>query len=231
MLISDLQNRLRKVIEQRIAAGVLTGTILAKETGFKQAHISNFIHGHRGLSVEGFDRLLRALSIRATDLIECSSPRKVESQDYDEIPLVAGATANQPNFGAADVEELVRFQRAFLRRIRPSMVGRRGNWRRFIALKTDGSNAAAMHPFLSPTSTLLIDRHYNALKPYSNREPNMYVFATQSAHVIRYVEPAEGNVILRPASASVPIQLLTAPGRRGVSEAIVGRVCHIGTEI
>jgi hypothetical protein len=113
MLISDLQNRLRKVIEQRIAAGVLTGTILAKETGFKQAHISNFIHGHRGLSVEGFDRLLRALSIRATDLIECGSPRKVESQDYDEIPLVAGATANQPNFGAADVEELVRFQRAF----------------------------------------------------------------------------------------------------------------------
>src|SRR6185369_15538686 len=121
MLISDLQNRLRKLIESRISAGVLTGTILAKETGLKQAHISNFIHGHRGLSVEGFDRLLQALGLQVTDLVERSNNQERDSMYYDDVPLVAAAAAHVPDCGAAGVDEFVRFRKEVLCRIRPSM--------------------------------------------------------------------------------------------------------------
>ena len=61
MLVSQLEDTMRKAIRQRITAGVLTGTVLARQTGFQQAHISNFLNGRRGLSVEGFDRMLEAL--------------------------------------------------------------------------------------------------------------------------------------------------------------------------
>jgi transcriptional regulator with XRE-family HTH domain len=229
--VSELQDRLRRIATQRISAGVVTGTRLARDTGFKQAHISNFLHGHRGLSVEGFDRLLKALHLRVTDLVEFVSEPTKELLEYEDVPVVSGATAIQPDFGAVNIDEILRFKRAFLRSVRPSMSGRRGEWRRFIALRPDALNGSAMHPRLSQTSTLLIDRHYNTLKPYSDRESNIYAVAKGGTSIIRYVEAADGRVILRPMNPSAPIQLLATAGRDSISEAIIGRVCHIGTEL
>ena len=53
-----LQDNLRKALWERIDQGDLTGIRLARQTGFKQAHISNFLNKKRGLSLEGMDKVL-----------------------------------------------------------------------------------------------------------------------------------------------------------------------------
>ena len=58
MKFRALQENLRKALWERIEEGELTGLRLARETGFKQAHISNFLNRKRGLSVEGMDKVL-----------------------------------------------------------------------------------------------------------------------------------------------------------------------------
>ena len=58
MKFRALQENLRKALWERIEEGDLTGLRLARETGFKQAHISNFLNRKRGLSVEGMDKVL-----------------------------------------------------------------------------------------------------------------------------------------------------------------------------
>ena len=48
MRFKVLQDNLRKTLWERIEVGDLTGLRLAKETGFRQAHISNFLNRKRG---------------------------------------------------------------------------------------------------------------------------------------------------------------------------------------
>ena len=70
MKFQSLQENLRKRLWQRIDDGQLTGLRLAEETGFKQAHISNFLNGKRSLSLEGFDRVLSVLRLSVLDLLD-----------------------------------------------------------------------------------------------------------------------------------------------------------------
>jgi hypothetical protein len=63
-----LQENLRKTLWEYIDAGELTGLRLAEQTGFKQAHISNFLNRKRGLSLEGVDRVLNVQHLSVLDL-------------------------------------------------------------------------------------------------------------------------------------------------------------------
>src|SRR5208282_2113134 len=65
MKFKVLQENLRKTLWHRIEEEGLTGLRLAQQTGFKQAHISNFLNRKRGLSLEGMDKVLRATPLRA----------------------------------------------------------------------------------------------------------------------------------------------------------------------
>ncbi len=65
MNLKALQENLRKTLWDRIEEGDLTGLRLAQQTGFKQAHISNFLNRKRGLSFEGMDKLERPAPLRA----------------------------------------------------------------------------------------------------------------------------------------------------------------------
>ena len=56
MNASALQEELRRALWDRIRAKKLTGMGLAKQTGFEQAYISNFLNRKRSLSFEGMDR-------------------------------------------------------------------------------------------------------------------------------------------------------------------------------
>ena len=67
MLISDLQHQLRAVVSERIAAGEMTGTELARRAGFQQAHISNFLNERRGLSIETMDRVMEVMRLEVRD--------------------------------------------------------------------------------------------------------------------------------------------------------------------
>jgi len=54
---------------ERIKTRKLTGLGLAKQTGFEQAYISNFLNRKRSLSLEGMDRVLTAQSLSIYDLL------------------------------------------------------------------------------------------------------------------------------------------------------------------
>ena len=122
-----LQDALRTLLCDRIDAGELTGMALADKTGFRQAHISNFLNHKRGLSLEGMDRVLKVEDLSVLDLVEpeeinqrASIPPPNE-EDYENLLLVGPAHASRPIVHARDVVEVVKFKQSLLRRMRPDM--------------------------------------------------------------------------------------------------------------
>jgi transcriptional regulator with XRE-family HTH domain len=231
MLVSQLEDSMRKIIRQRIDAGVLSGTVLARQTGFQQAHISNFLNRRRGLSVEGFDRMLEALGISVTDLILPAVSTGDSSREYDDVPIIDAAIAHRPDFAAREISDVLKFKRAFLRRVKDRTVGARGNWKRFVLIKADAENALAMYPRIVPGATLLMDRHYNSLEPYRRREPNIYAVLKGKSLLVRYVEGQSGHLLLRPANNTSPLLSIAVESGRSANDPIIGRICHIGAEV
>src|SRR5262244_1208519 len=70
MKFRAVQENLRRTLWQRINDGELTGLRLAEQTGFKQAHISNFLNRKRGLSLEGMDKVLSVQHLSVLDLLD-----------------------------------------------------------------------------------------------------------------------------------------------------------------
>ncbi len=174
-----LQENLRKALWERIQEGELTGLRLARETGFKQAHISNFLNRKRGLSVEGMDKVLNVQRLSILDLLDPGEINKRTSiappsdDEFDNVLRVDGAVAaRQPLIMSTKVKDIVKLKRSFLRKLRPEMEGDRENWERFVIIRADGREGMSMYPRLLPGATVLIDRHYNSLKPYRKGESN-----------------------------------------------------------
>jgi len=132
MKFKVLQDNLRKTLWSRIEEGGLTGLRLAKETGFKQAHISNFLNRKRGLSIEGMDKVLRVQSLSVLDLIDPNEVNKRASilppsaDEFENVLLVNSAVAaTQPLIMSMRVKEMLKFKKTFLKKLRPQMEGDR----------------------------------------------------------------------------------------------------------
>jgi hypothetical protein len=237
MKFKVLQDNLRKILSQRIQAGELTGLRLAQQTGFKQAHISNFLNRKRGLSIEGMDKVLHVQHLSVLDLLDPSEVNKRASilppsgDDFENVILTDCATAaTEPRIVSMNVKEILKFKKSFLHKLRPDTEGDRSGWQRFVLIKLDPRDASAMSPRLTPGATLLIDRHYNSLKPYRKGELNMYAVLKNDNCVIRYVEVAGNQLILRPHNNSIPVEAISIDGSRSSADYLVGRVCQVGLE-
>src|SRR6202034_3824452 len=55
---TQMHERLREELVRRIQRGTLSVSLLARQTGFGQSHLSNFLHCKRQLSLEAMDRVL-----------------------------------------------------------------------------------------------------------------------------------------------------------------------------
>ena len=232
-----LQDNLRDTLLERIDEGDLTGLRLAQQTGFKQAHISNFLNRKRGLSLEGMDRVLAVQHLSVLDLLDPSEVNKRASivppsnDDFQDVLLTDGSVAaTQPLITSMNVKEILKFKKSFLKKLKPELEGDREQWERFVLIKVDGREGMSMYPRLLPGATLLIDRHYNSLKPYRKGEFNMYAVLKSANCTVKYVETANNHLILRPHNQAYPIEVLTMEERKTVSDYIVGRVCHVGIE-
>src|SRR3954465_12381318 len=99
MKLQVLQDNLRRILLQRIQSGELTGLHLAQQTGFKQAHISNFLNRKRGLSLEGMDKVLAVQHLSVLDLLDPQEINKRASilppsdDEFQNILLVDSAVA------------------------------------------------------------------------------------------------------------------------------------------
>jgi hypothetical protein len=232
-----LQDNLRKILWERIHEGELTGLRLAQQTGFKQAHISNFLNKKRGLSLEGMDKVLVVQHLSVLDLLDPSEVNKratiipPSGDEFENVLLTdAAVAATQPLIVSMNVVEIVKFKKTFLRKLKAETEGDRESWQRFVLIKVDGREGMSMYPRLMPGATLLLDRHYNSLKPYRKGEFNMYAVLKDGTCTVKYVEVAGSHLILRPHNQSFPIEVMTMEEGKSAGDYLVGRVCHVGLE-
>ena len=237
MKFKVLQENLRKTLWHRIEEEGLTGLRLAEQTGFKQAHISNFLNRKRGLSLEGMDKVLRVQHLSVLDLLDPHEVNKRASilppseDEFQNVLVVDGAiAATEPLIMSMNVKEITKFKKSFLHGIRPEMEGQRSEWERFVVLQVDGRDGMSMYPRLLPGATVLIDRHYNSLKPYRKGESNLYAVNKDGGCTIKYVELTGNNLVLRPHNQAYPVEIMAIEPDKTASNYLVGRVSYVGIE-
>ena len=236
MKFKSLQENLRKTLWDRIDQGELTGLRLAGQTGFKQAHISNFLNRKRSLSLDGMDKVLSVQHLSVLDLLDPAEINKRASipppsdDEFDNIFVVDGSVAaNEPLIMSMRVKEIQKYKRNFLRKLRGDMHGRR-DWERFVAVRVEAGDGMSMYPRLLPGATVLIDRHYNSLQPYRKGELNMYGVKMKDTCIVRYVELAGKNLVLRPHNQAYSVEVVPIAEGENYWEHLVGRVCYMGIE-
>ena len=234
MNFHDLHELLRLELLRRIERGTLTGTRLAQQTGFQQAHISNFLNGKRALSLEGLDRVLAAQQITVdqilpVDLLAATAPEAHEPTEI--VPVVSSSAAmEEARIPASAIIETIHISASRLadNRARPSAKSLR--LQRFVAVRADVQQAAGMEPMLAPGTVAVIDRHYNSLAPYRAHQPTLYAVRSGNALLLRFADFDHNCLILRPASASCSVQLLPLAAHETAAD-YVGRVCLLFYEL
>jgi len=232
-----LQENLRKALWERIEEGQLTGLRLAQQTGFKQAHISNFLNGKRGLSLAGMDRVLNLQHLSVLDLLDPkevnkrASIRPPSDNQFENVPLVDGKTAaTQALVFSMKVKGTIKLKKTFLRRLRRDMEGDRDKWERFVVIRLDGREGMSMYPRTLPGATVLIDRHYNSLRPYHRGECNIYAVNKDGVCTVKYTELVGRHLVLRPHNQNYPVEVVTLGPGRSSGHYLIGRICYVGIE-
>src|SRR5271169_566837 len=98
MNFQDLHELLRVELLRRIERGILTGSRLAQQTKFQQAHISNFLNRKRALSLEGLDRVLASQGLTIDQILPVSLDAAAAAppstnEPVEVIPVVSASTA------------------------------------------------------------------------------------------------------------------------------------------
>jgi hypothetical protein len=238
MNFQDLHELLRLELLRRIDRGTLTGSRLAQQAGFQQAHISNFLNRKRALSLEGLDRVLAAQNltidqILPLDLAAAAAPTlSAPSDPIEIIPVVSASVAmDDARIAPSAVIETLQVSASRLHdnRARPST--KHAHWQRFLAIRADAQQSAAMDPLLAPGAIAVLDRHYNSLAPYRAHQPTLYAVRCGAALLLRFVDFDEGRLILRPYARDFPVQLLPLATHESPADYIVGRVCLVFAEL
>jgi len=241
MNAAQLHERLRIEIARRIDRGLTTGSLLARQTGLKPSHISNFLHRKRKLSLAAFDRILAAQALSIEDLLPPISTATsfspaiqgaLHEGKLDSVPLVSQATAaHAPGISGKAILELIRVPAGILDQIRPRRAVVRRGWQRFLAVRVSGTQAAPMNPVLTPNAIVVLDRHYNSLARYLPPRPSLYAINVAGELSFRYVGFEADHLILRPHALEHPVELLSLGAAESPSGYIVGRVCLCISEL
>lgn len=231
-----LQENLRQLLLRRVRAGQLSGLQLARQAGFQQPHISNFLHCKRGLSLEALDRVLYVQHISIFDLLDekelnCRAQIVPPARDeFENVVLVEpGLNAILPRFTRDQVKDTFKVSKSFLRQLRPATEGDRSRWQRFIFLRASACDGMSMYPRLLPGAFVLLDRHYNSLLPYRRNERNMYAVMHAGRSYLRYAALQNTCLMLYAENHSYSAHALPLAGKPP-SDYIVGRICSVQIE-
>jgi hypothetical protein len=235
MNFQDLHELLRLELLRRIELGSLTGTALARQAGFRQAHISNFLNRKRALSLDGLDRVLAAQNLTVDRLLplelSAASPPSATGP-IEEIPLVSPSTAmDEAQVQSGSVIETIHVSASRLQDSRSLPSSKRAHWQRFLAVRADAQQTAAMEPMITAGAIVVLDRHYTSLAPYRAHQRTLYAVRCGAGLVLRYLEFDDGMLFLRPLSLDFPVQLLALGLHETPADCIVGRVCLVISEL
>ena len=230
MTFSQLHERLRLEMWRRIQRGVVTGKLLAAQTGMQPSHISNFLHRKRSLSLAALDRLLEAQQIDiqelAGSLSEESEPRDSPLAETLRIPLIAQPSiAALPIIPARSVQLYMTLPAAEFDRLPPNHTTGRRSWERFIAMRVTAEQAAAMYPLLRDLAIVIIDRHCNSLLEAVQPLPSLYLLRLGNRFLLRYVTFDSKQLLLRPYRLDFPVEAFVVSSNDALNDFIIGRVC------
>jgi len=231
MNLTQMHDRLRLELLRRIQRGTLSVSLLARQTGFGQSHLSNYLHGRRQLSLDAIDRILAAQHLTAVDLLPSAQGRS-EEEYGDAVPVVTQAAALfEPLIRASSVQLMLQLPASFLQSAQARAVGARRGWQRFVAVRLSAADALPMEPLLLPEAIVLIDRHYNSLLAYRPNRPNLYAVREGAHLLVRYVEYASSRLVLRPINPVSPIELIEVDSEATPNELVIGRVVLVLNEL
>jgi transcriptional regulator with XRE-family HTH domain len=237
MDFTQLQDRVRLELLRRIERGTVSVSLLARQTGVGQPHISNFLHGRRGLSLRTLDLILAAQHLDVADLLparreaafhdEGSDPTESNVQNV-QIPLVPHAVAIfEPYMRTTSAQAMLPFPSDALKGLEARCSSSRKHWDRFVAVRIGAEDARAMEPVLQPEALVVLDRHYTSFNPYREGETNLYAARLGSHLVIRYAQFQAGRVVLRAHRAQIKADVLEPEPGETANDLLVGRVVLI----
>jgi hypothetical protein len=230
MNFTQMHERLRLELLRRIQRGTLSVSLLARQTGYGQAHLSNFLHNRRLLSLEAMDRILAAQHLTVPDLLPAVAQvsRIQPDGERDSVPVVSHPVALfEPFIRPSAVQFTLHLPVGLLKATRPRTSLARRAWQRFVAVRVPAADALAMEPLVMPDAIVLLDRHYNSLLPYRPQRPNVYA-VRHGAHLrLRYVDFILNRVVLRPYNIAFPVDLVEVQPGESPSDLLAGRVALI----
>lgn len=227
MNMTQMHERLRMELVRRIQRGTLSVSLLSRQTGFNQSHLSNFLNCRRQLSLHAMDRILSAQHLGAGDLIPAPSIRELvpAQDDLCSVPVVShAAAATEPFIRPGAVHALLHLPASAVQSVRAHASVTRRMWQRFVAVRIASGDALPMEPVVSPDAYAIIDRHYNSLTPYRPHRPTLYAIRWRAHLVLRYLDFKSGRLILRPRNHTFPVELVEIEPDAAPSESITGRV-------
>jgi hypothetical protein len=234
MDFGQLQERVRLELRRRIERGTLSASLLARKTGLGQPHISNFLHGRRGLTMATLDKILAAIHLDVADLLPArrEAMGTLLSGQMGEtvwVPLVSHETAMyEPFVGVSKVQTMVPVQAEELSGLLVRCPAARHKWERFVAVRLDAEDARPMMPVLMPEALVVLDRHYTSFREYTAGRVNLYGAKSGRVDaarlVIRYAQFEGGRVVLRPYGVGFPVEVLQVASGETANDLVVGRV-------
>ena len=221
-----MHERLRLEMQRRIQRGSLSVSLLARQTGFGQAHLSLFLNAKRRLSMAGLDRVLTAQRLEPEDLLPSRvSVHTAESEDRLWVPLVSHATAMFERWvRPGSRQALVYVPGRVLGEARSQASQSRKTWMRFVAVQAPAMEVTPMDPVVLAEAVVVLDRHYNALQQYHPARPNLYAVRQDGRLKIRYADFQAGRLVLRPYRQTAPVELIDLGPGETPGDLIVGRV-------
>ncbi len=154
MNFTQMHERLRQELLRRIQRGTVSVSLLARQTGFGQSHLSNFLHNRRQLSLEAMDLILAAQHMTAGDLLPAVYQREVLTTDGESsaVPVVSHAAALfEPFIRPSAAQSMLHLPSGLLQSIRTRVSNTRRAWQRFVPNRRwPRTNASVCAAFSAP---------------------------------------------------------------------------------
>jgi hypothetical protein len=233
MNFTQMHEYLRLELNRRIQRGTVSVSLLARQTGLGQSHLSNFMHSRRQLSLDAIDRVLAAQHLTAADLLPALAQFGPVPglEENDMIPIVSHAAALfEPLIRPSVVQSILHLPAKVLTSIRTRVSNSRRAWQRFVAVRVPAADAMAMEPLVLPEAIVLLDRHYISLAQYRPNRANVYAVRNGAHLTLRYVDFLAARLVLRPHNLAYPVDLIEMDPSESYSDLLAGRIALILNE-
>jgi hypothetical protein len=233
MNFTQMHEHLRLELLRRIHRGTASVSLLARQTGLGQAHLSNYLHCRRQLSLEAMDRVLASQHLTAADLLPTLYRAGIlpAGAESSAIPVVSHSAALfEPFIRPSAVQSMLNLPAIVIRSMRARASTARRAWQRFVAVRIPAADALPMEPLILPEGIAVLDRHYTSITAYRPNRPNVYAARHGSHLALRYVDFLAGRLVFRPHNIAFPVELIEVDPDQSPGDFLAGRVALILNE-